>query len=61
MTASLWNPHVEGQQHSACRLKIQKGSDILQVGWRVSLIARSLVLWYLNYFFNLFCDSFFAF
>ncbi|XP_016469715.2 protein neprosin-like [Nicotiana tabacum] len=35
MTASLWNPHVEGQQHSACRLKIQKGSDILQVGWRV--------------------------
>ncbi|XP_075107076.1 protein neprosin-like [Nicotiana tabacum] len=35
MAASLWNPHVEGQQHSACRLKIQKGSDIVQVGWRV--------------------------
>nr|XP_016475940.1 PREDICTED: uncharacterized protein LOC107797554 [Nicotiana tabacum] len=34
MAASLWNPHVEGQQHSACRLKIQKGSDIVQVGWR---------------------------
>ncbi|WMV43870.1 hypothetical protein MTR67_037255 [Solanum verrucosum] len=35
MANSLWNPLVEGQQHSACRLKIQKGSDILQVGWRV--------------------------
>ncbi|XP_060211052.1 protein neprosin-like isoform X1 [Lycium barbarum] len=35
MATSLYNPHVEGQQHSACRLKIQKGSDILQVGWRV--------------------------
>ncbi|XP_075107074.1 protein neprosin-like [Nicotiana tabacum] len=35
MAASLRNPHVEGQQHSACRLKIQKGSDIVQVGWRV--------------------------
>ena len=36
MTASLWNPHVEGQQHSASRLKIRKGSDIVQVRWRVS-------------------------
>ncbi|XP_015084666.2 uncharacterized protein LOC107028128 isoform X2 [Solanum pennellii] len=35
MATSLYNPHVEGQQHSACRLKIQNGSDILQVGWRV--------------------------
>nr|XP_033517405.1 uncharacterized protein LOC117281672 [Nicotiana tomentosiformis] len=35
MAASLWNPHIEGQQHSACRLKIHKGSNILQVGWRV--------------------------
>ncbi|KAM3263306.1 hypothetical protein P3L10_000300 [Capsicum annuum] len=35
MTASIWNPHVEGLQHSACRLKIQKGPDIIQVGWRV--------------------------
>ncbi|XP_059277726.1 protein neprosin-like [Lycium ferocissimum] len=35
MATSLYNPHVKGQQHSACRLKIQKGSDILQVGWRV--------------------------
>ncbi|XP_075101978.1 protein neprosin-like [Nicotiana tabacum] len=35
MSTSLYNPHVEGQQHSACRLKIQKGSDIIQVGWRV--------------------------
>ncbi|XP_019248370.1 PREDICTED: uncharacterized protein LOC109227626 [Nicotiana attenuata] len=35
MAASIWNPHVEGQQHSACRLIIQKGSDVVQVGWRV--------------------------
>ncbi|XP_070025418.1 protein neprosin-like [Nicotiana sylvestris] len=35
MATSLWNPHVEGQQHSASRLKIQKGSDVVQVGWRV--------------------------
>ncbi|KAK4368024.1 hypothetical protein RND71_011816 [Anisodus tanguticus] len=34
MKASLYNPYVESRQHSACRLKIQKGSDILQVGWR---------------------------
>ncbi|XP_060211055.1 protein neprosin-like [Lycium barbarum] len=35
MATSLYNPLVEGKQHSACRLKIQKVSDILQVGWRV--------------------------
>ncbi|KAK4365350.1 hypothetical protein RND71_016708 [Anisodus tanguticus] len=35
MTTSLYNPHVKGRQHSASRLKIQKGTDILQVGWRV--------------------------
>ncbi|XP_060211058.1 protein neprosin-like isoform X2 [Lycium barbarum] len=35
MSATLWNPHIESQQHTACRLKIQKGSDILQAGWRV--------------------------
>ncbi|XP_059289040.1 protein neprosin-like [Lycium ferocissimum] len=35
MATSLYNPHVEGKQHSACRLKIYKGSDVLQVGWRV--------------------------
>ncbi|KAG5593173.1 hypothetical protein H5410_043687 [Solanum commersonii] len=35
MSASLWNPRIESQQHIACRLKIQKGSDILQVDWRV--------------------------
>ncbi|KAM3396769.1 hypothetical protein P3S68_000281 [Capsicum galapagoense] len=35
MAARIWNPHVEGQQHSGCRLKIQKGSDIVHVGWRV--------------------------
>ncbi|OIT34340.1 hypothetical protein A4A49_61236, partial [Nicotiana attenuata] len=35
MTPSIWKPYAEGQQHSACRLIIKKGSDILQVGWRV--------------------------
>ncbi|XP_009798161.1 protein neprosin-like [Nicotiana sylvestris] len=35
MVASIWNPYVEGQQSSACRLKIQKGPDSMQVGWRV--------------------------
>ncbi|XP_049352717.1 uncharacterized protein LOC125817211 [Solanum verrucosum] len=35
MTTSLWNPLVSDNQHSACRLKIQKGYDIVQVGWRV--------------------------
>ncbi|XP_070011341.1 protein neprosin-like [Nicotiana sylvestris] len=35
MTANIYNPHVEGQQHSAVRLKIFKGYDVLQVGWRV--------------------------
>ena len=44
MATSLYNPHVEGQQHSGCRIKIQKGSDILQVGWRVSLLSYSLVI-----------------
>ncbi|KAK4728723.1 hypothetical protein R3W88_021711 [Solanum pinnatisectum] len=29
MAANIYNPHVKGQQHSACRMKIQKGSDIL--------------------------------
>ncbi|CAN4077753.1 unnamed protein product [Withania somnifera] len=35
MATSLYNPHVEGKQFSGCRLKITKGSDVLQVGWRV--------------------------
>ncbi|KAH0763328.1 hypothetical protein KY290_019401 [Solanum tuberosum] len=32
MDTVLYNPQVNGQQHSGSRLKIQKGSDILQVG-----------------------------
>ncbi|KAH0644968.1 hypothetical protein KY284_032852 [Solanum tuberosum] len=36
MTTSLWNPLVSEKKHSACRLKIQKGYDIVQVGWRAS-------------------------
>lgn len=39
MTTSIYNPHVEGHQHSACRLKIIKGTNIIQVGWRVNQIA----------------------
>ncbi|XP_060210223.1 protein neprosin-like [Lycium barbarum] len=35
MATSLYNPHVKDGQHSGSRLKIQKGSNILQVGWRV--------------------------
>uniref|UniRef100_A0A3Q7HG85 Neprosin PEP catalytic domain-containing protein n=1 Tax=Solanum lycopersicum TaxID=4081 RepID=A0A3Q7HG85_SOLLC len=35
MVTILYNPQVNGQQHSGSRLKIHKGSDILQVGWRV--------------------------
>ncbi|XP_060210225.1 protein neprosin-like [Lycium barbarum] len=31
MVASLWNPRVEGTQNSASRMKIQKGSDRIQV------------------------------
>lgn len=37
MSANTYNPHVEGKQHSASRLKIQNGPDALQVGWRVNL------------------------
>ncbi|MCD7460865.1 hypothetical protein HAX54_044628 [Datura stramonium] len=35
MAATIWNPKVKGQQHSGCRLKVQRRSDILQIGWRV--------------------------
>ncbi|MCD9637810.1 hypothetical protein HAX54_021314 [Datura stramonium] len=35
MVPTLWKPYVEGQQHSGCRLKVQRKSDIIQVGWRV--------------------------
>lgn len=38
MATNVFNPRVEGKQNSGCRIKIQKGSDIIQVGWRVSLI-----------------------
>ncbi|XP_049378379.1 uncharacterized protein LOC125843209 [Solanum stenotomum] len=34
MATNVYNPHVEGKQHSGCRLRIQKGTYILQVGWR---------------------------
>lgn len=46
MIASIYNPHVKDQQHSACRLKIETGSDIIQVGWRVSLtFFFSIIIW----------------
>lgn len=37
MTTSLFNPHVEGKQISASRIRIEKGSEILQAGWRVNI------------------------
>jgi len=44
MSASLWNPRIESQQQTACRLKIQKGLDSLQAGWRVSLTTCSFII-----------------
>lgn len=44
MVASICNPYVEGQQNSACRLKIQKGPDSMQVGWRVRLTPYLLII-----------------
>ncbi|XP_016438896.2 protein neprosin-like [Nicotiana tabacum] len=35
MATNVYNPHVEGQQNSACRLKLIKGANMIQVGWRV--------------------------
>ncbi|XP_015081810.1 uncharacterized protein LOC107025539 [Solanum pennellii] len=35
MDTTVYNPQVNGQQHSGSRLKIHKGSDIVQAGWRV--------------------------
>ncbi|KAK4365354.1 hypothetical protein RND71_016712 [Anisodus tanguticus] len=29
MTTTLWKSYVKFQQHSGCRLKVQKGSDII--------------------------------
>ncbi|KAH0687784.1 hypothetical protein KY285_018343 [Solanum tuberosum] len=66
MATSLYNPHVEGQQHSACRIKIQNGSDILQVGWRVdpTLYGDNNTRLYLHYqtgekhCFNTLCPGF---
>lgn len=46
MSSALYNPQVNGQQHSGSRLKIHKGSDILQAGWRVSLYQFFTLLIY---------------
>ena len=46
MSSALYNPQVNGQQHSGSRLKIHKGSDILQAGWRVSLYQFFISLFY---------------
>ncbi|KAH0687790.1 hypothetical protein KY290_020090 [Solanum tuberosum] len=35
MAASLWSHYVFDKQQSVCRLKIQKGQDSMQVGWRI--------------------------
>ncbi|XP_015159513.1 uncharacterized protein [Solanum tuberosum] len=34
MIAAIYNPRSTGQQHSACRLKLIKGKNIIQTGWR---------------------------
>lgn len=34
---STHNPHVDGRQYSAARVKIRNGPDSLETGWRVSL------------------------
>lgn len=36
MVFNAYNPRVEGQQHSACRLKMIKETNVVQIGWRVS-------------------------
>lgn len=38
MIAAIYNPRSTGQQHSGCRLKLIKGKNIIQTGWRVSQI-----------------------
>nr|XP_009777804.1 PREDICTED: uncharacterized protein LOC104227279 [Nicotiana sylvestris] len=66
MTTSIYNPHVEGQQHSACRLKIVKGPNIIQVGWRVdpTLYGDNATRLYIHFqdgknaCFNLLCPAF---
>ncbi|XP_009764294.2 uncharacterized protein, partial [Nicotiana sylvestris] len=66
MTTSVYNPHVEDQQHSACRLKIIKGTNIIQVGWRVdpTLYGDNATRLYIHFqngtnaCFNLLCPAF---
>nr|XP_009798175.1 PREDICTED: uncharacterized protein LOC104244453 isoform X2 [Nicotiana sylvestris] len=66
MVASLWNPYVEGQQNSACRLKIQKGQDSMQVGWRVdpALYGNNHTMFFIHFqagnvhCFNTLCPGF---
>ncbi|KAH0633241.1 hypothetical protein KY284_036027 [Solanum tuberosum] len=35
MITTVWNVDVQCQQNSTYKMKIQRGSDKLQVGWRV--------------------------
>lgn len=49
MAASLWSHYVFDKQQSVCRLKIQKGQDSMQVGWRVSLITYLCILTIFSY------------
>ncbi|XP_055814328.1 uncharacterized protein LOC129883756 [Solanum dulcamara] len=64
---NVYNPHVEGQQHSACRLKLIKETNIIQVGWRVdpTLYGDNLTRLFIHFTdgktsscFNLFCPAF---
>ncbi|XP_027774029.1 uncharacterized protein LOC107025288 [Solanum pennellii] len=57
MSSALYNPQVNGQQHSGSRLKIHKGSDILQAGWRVdpTLYGDTKTRFFIHFQVTIFC------
>ncbi|XP_015159512.1 uncharacterized protein [Solanum tuberosum] len=64
---NVYNPRVEGEQHSACRLKMIKEKNIIQVGWRVdpALYGDNLTRLFIHFTdgktsscFNLLCPGF---
>ncbi|KAM3283112.1 hypothetical protein P3S67_026757 [Capsicum chacoense] len=68
MTTNVYNPHVEREQHSACRMKMTKGTNVIQVGWRVDpiLYGDNLTRLFIHFedgygsgCFNLLCPGFF--
>ncbi|XP_075112916.1 uncharacterized protein LOC142182615 [Nicotiana tabacum] len=66
MATNVYNPHVEGQQNSACRLKLIKGANMIQVGWRVdpTLYCNNATRFFIHFqdgenaCFNLLCPAF---